>query len=233
MREKPILFSAPMVLAILAGRKTQTRRIAGHTAIDHSAGAADIEMDEKTFGLPNHEFFQWAHGEPGPSFFCPYGQPGDRLWVRETWQGFRQVCVESDEWEEMESPKDRHHAPYQPVFKADGENFPAKWFPSIHMPRAFSRILLEITGVRVERLQAISERDAMGEGITAETIEIEQGDYPHDEIGFCADPKNEDEIYRETAKKAFECLWEAINGAGSWAENPWVWVVEFKRVKPA
>lgn len=221
MKERPILFSALMVQAIIAGRKTQTRRIVGHSSVDHSFGAADIVMDEKTFGLSNHEYFQWRDGEPGPSFFCPYGNPGDQLWVRENFiaLGYWQCSVEKktgkQEWHFVDETK-RHSVNHG--YEADGIHAELcrdrktvglhRWLrPSIFMPRDVSRIQLEITGVRVERLHDISETDAIAEGC-----------------------KSRPSLF--TAKKDYESLWKSINGDKSWTDNPWVWVVEFKVVQP-
>lgn len=202
MKEKPILFSAPMVRAILDGRKTQTRLVVKKAIPDESF----INAPYNGFAFVG----QFNGGTYTVPFLCPYGQPGDRLWVRETWQGFRQVCVEYDEWEPMDSPKDRHNnQPYEPVYRADGKSQPDKWFPAIHMPRLFSRITLEITKVRVERLHGISRGDAMAEG--------------------CPFPNMAD---GDSPRTWFAELWQSINGPDSWAANPWVWVIEFKRIKP-
>lgn len=200
MKERPILFSAPMVLAILAGTKTQTRRIVkpqGST-MDHP----EILPDGKTPGWRTN--VRHAHG---PSTICtsPYGVPGDRLWVRETVHRVPPIYGEKD----------------SAVYAADGAyatldrwGWKAQYLPSIHMPRGLSRITLEVTGVRVERLQDISERDAKAEGC-----------HP---VPFCEMLRSG----REHAEK-FASLWDSINAdRASWASNPWVWVVEFKRVKP-
>lgn len=146
---------------------------------------------------------------------CPYGQPGDWLWVRETWAG---PLADADEWDETNDPGELEN-PRFCEYAADGgpkpeylnadENMVCRWTSSIHMPRWASRITLEITGVRVERLQGISRGDAMAEGC------------PFPNMAKGGDPCG---WYAE--------LWESINGPGSWAANPWVWVIEFKRVKP-
>ena len=187
MKERPILFSGQMVRAILDGRKTQTRRIVKNATgpfWNHS-GYRIVMRDGFTFwethgGIPN---------EYGPAFACPYGKPGDRLWVRETWA--------PAEWPPTGPPA---------VYRADEGMFASRWKPSIHMPRWASRINLEVVSVRVERLQDISEEDALAEGITL----VERGTSPVDQ---------------------FNKLWESINGPGSWEANPWVWVVEFKRIE--
>jgi len=133
---------------------------------------------------------------------------------------FHQTSYEYDEWEEAESPKDRHERHYEPVYKADKENFPNKWFPAIHMPRAFSRIYLEITNIRVQRLQDIRSKDAECEGV--------------EKLGQClwrdylgTEPDN----YINPVA-SFASLWVSINGEQSWNDNPFVWVVEFKRLAP-
>lgn len=188
MKERPILFSAPMVRAILEGRKTQTRRI----------------MKPQPVALTDdHTHKAWQNcGDPRAQR-CPYGQPGDRLWVRETW-GVLHDCYlkDADEptwWRADFSKRDE-----------EGQIMP-RWRPSIYMPKTRSRITLEITGVRVERLKDISEEDAKAEGARPWLHPL----HPNGE--------NRRHIY------GFSALWESINGLDSWAANPWVWVVEFKR----
>lgn len=184
MTERPILFSAPMVRAILDGVKTQTRRV--------------VKFPDRPMKYKYSESDWMIDGEPiGRS---PYGKPGDRLWVRETFSEFDtlngMVC-----WYKAESddPDYWHNV---------------TWRPSIHMPRRLSRITLEIVAVRVERLHDISEADAIAEGTAGG-----HGSIPG--YGYSATPI---EHYRH--------LWESLNGHGSWAANPWVWVIEFKRVTP-
>ncbi len=195
MRERPILFSAPMVRAILNGTKTQTRRVVKIKS-PKSVSLHDYSVDGVRVGP------------------CPYGQPGDRLWVRETWaHGTHAMAAERD-----------GDGPF--VYAAtdrEDRRLGDRWRPSIHMPRAASRITLEITGVRVERLQDISDNDALAEGVAQAVRErlpkIQQcGEY--DVID--ADPVDE---YRE--------LWESINGPASWESNPWVWVVSFQPIDAA
>lgn len=195
MRERPILFSGPMVRALLAGTKTQTRRIVK----PQPAGA-------------------WA--APGKTS-CPYGQPGDRLWVRETWARNQVMPIE-------------HRAPGEFIYGAELNEsglrrYAATWKPSIHMPRAACRLVLEITGVRVERLHQISEADAIAEGIPEESAPCERcGDCGWLCIG--GEPQECDAPgCGDGAIDGYRALWEQINGAGSWAANPWVWVVEFRR----
>jgi len=183
MTDRPILFSGAMVRALLAGTKTQTRRVVKKsecwpisavraTMLESRGSAMAVDAQSRTYG---------------PEIKCPYGQPGDRLWVRETWHDASSAL---------------HSCA---LYRADGgEIYGGKWAPSIHMPRWASRITLEITSVRVERLQDISEADAIAEG-----------------------------VYTDPASPAYDAyaqLWDEINGPGSWAANPWVWVLEFRRL---
>ena len=213
MKERPILFSAPMVRAILAGTKTQTRRaVKPHKAfvewgVKGPGDAYDATVDDAGQG-----FFLVAgdHGYAGP-VPCPYGQPGDRLWVRECWARDDEDASlmyradvglggDADEWE-------RGRLDGVPRYR---------WRPSIHMPRWASRITLEVTGVRVERLNDISGPDAAAEGIQFRAL------------GAGVPLKGN--IWKQNIEK-FRALWESINGAGSWDANPWVWVVEFKMLR--
>jgi len=218
MTERPILFSAPMVRALLAGTKTQTRRV---VKPQFAADAEPAEMgatNERGHQISGHSGVWWcdAEGNPEKSVRCPYGQPGDRLWVRETFQRFTddgEIIYKAD----------------PAAFKAMNELkrdgcLEARWRPSIHMPRWASRILLEVTAVRVERLQDISRGDAMAEGIQP----LIGSDGPN----YWTVCVNDVNINAPTAQDCFGMLWGYINGADSWAANPWVWVVEFKRVQP-
>lgn len=219
IKERPILFSAPMVRAILDGRKSQTRRVVNRL---RKFGSISGPLTE--FGKSDTQGYDWHFRDKGMRWhdidearlldLCPHGKIGDRLWVRETWQGYQRTSYEYDEWEAAESIKDVTEGGFLSfVYKADGENYPDKWFPSIHMPRIASRILLEITDVRVERLQDISEDDAIAEGVS--NTESFKG------IGV------DDEMAN---RYAYRELWQSINGQGSWDINPWVWVIEFKRI---
>lgn len=198
-KEHPILFSAPMVRAILEGRKTQTRRIA------KEFDGKDVDAIIRRF--PNQQG-------------CPYGQPGDRLWVRETvWiprpRTRHDMLEVADTWPKC-------------IYSADTDAIEIEWMkehrwkqrPSIHMPRWASRITLEVTRVRVERLKDISAEDAIAEGVNPS--------YRH----IAPDCIAAAELQCKAARDAFRDLWESINGAGSWSANPWVWVVEFKRITP-
>lgn len=200
MKERPILFSTPMVQAIMEGRKTMTRRILkkqeqGESFKNCSSHLANGFLYSNGVAISN----QWK---------CPYGKPGDRLWVKET-SCFVMLDHAHDLLEGMKS---------QTVYKASvhhdwmdyaKEKYGYKWTPSIFMPRSASRITLEITNIRVERLNEITKEDAIKEGI----------------IPFQSNAQYGEEIM-------FEILWKGINGKGSWDANPWVWVIEFERIKP-
>lgn len=199
-RERPILFSAPMIRALLAGKKTQTRRLVKPAIPDR--------WRQVPWVPPN--VCAWTGSPDGaePSDMSielrrnPFGVPGDRLWVRETFWASK---------------------PENVIYRADGdpdtfEHEPTRWSPSIHMPRRASRIDLEVTGVRVERLQDISERDILAEGVTV-AIAAERTGTPRSDIS--------------TLHHAWALCWDSINGdRATWASNPWVWVVSFKRVRP-
>lgn len=194
IKERPILFSGPMVRAILDGRKTQTRRI-----VKWSGSWAVDEFQYPLWPSAEDEF-----GEQ-QDIPCKYGKPGDRLWVRETYAHVS-MCGHFNHL----------HGNREWIYGATDECCVAKWTPSIHMIRAASRITLEITGVRVERLQEISEADAIAEGCVAGDGKPENG-FPT-EAEF-------------PAVASYADLWNSINGPDSWAANPFVWVVEFRRVE--
>ncbi len=234
MKERPILFNTLMVNAILEGRKTQTRRVLKvqpPLTDKNIMPLYTMEPEPKVTEVTMHEVMD--NGMPFPSSLsrhnCPYGKIGDHLWVRETFRLF-----DSDECPHADFPCG---CPSwgTPLYRAshdcgDGE----KWTPSIHMPRSASRILLEITNIRVERLQDISEGDADSEGvepiIIQDNIAIEGG-WTKADRQMWKGYKNKDRAYRDTAKDSFTSLWQEINGSDSWAVNPWVWVVEFKVVQ--
>ncbi|WP_434697102.1 hypothetical protein [Pseudomonas aeruginosa] len=222
-RERPILFNDQMVRAILEGRKTVTRRVVTPQP-DFLGSMVDPNTPFKTLDAGLHA-----------RITCPYGQPGDRLWVRETWTdvnmcGAPALAYRADEdiRDLMEEPgflddrgafnyDDPRVKPY-PFACWYAELDQARWRPSIHMPRWASRILLEVTAVRVERLQDISDPGALAEGVELEG----EGVCWAGAAGTASD----------SPVDSFRLLWELINGAGSWNANPWVWVVEFKRVAP-
>ena len=209
MKTRPILFNPPMVRALLDGSKTQTRRpfSARMLSLMEAAGLA---------GVVSHFTTQATLASNDLSYvrdFCTYGKPGDLLWVREAFSGPH--CMEASKGRAALPPRKWPHDSAL-WYWADGNPSEGDWTrprPSIHMPRWASRITLEIVSVRVERLQDISEADAEAEG-----------------IDFLRHTPDVDETL--TAKQLYDALWESINGAGSWAENPWVWCVEFKAVKP-
>ncbi len=240
---RPILFSAPMVRALLDGTKTQTRRLMVGPGAHKGSKFADtkqwsrIEADGTWIGwYPGFStqekadaFTQRAY--KGGGVQCPYGVAGDRLWVRETWQhadwtedGMPWIRYAADgavrfieghkvpeSWGERLT--DRWADLSDPANVAiDGKAADRKWRPSIFMPPWASRITLEITEVRVQRLQDISEADAEAEGIQ-----------------FLREHPDSDETL--TAHQLYKVIWEHINGAGSWGANPWVWALTFKRVE--
>ena len=214
MKERPILFSAPMVRAILSGSKSQTRRV-----VKPQPTEGGLEWATACGG----DFAAWQdplllldeHSEDGGPCQrkCPYGRIGEKLWVRETWMDLLGTGIER---KTGDHGRYAYAADTPPGSYGDDQRkaYGLKWRPSIHMPRAASRITLEVTGVRVERLQDISEADALEEGIT-------YNDLPNNGL----DPRR--------ARTWYHRLWESINGPGSWEANPWVWVVEFKRLEGA
>lgn len=206
-KERGVLFSGPMVRSIKLDLKWQTRRVV---------------KPQPTCGEPYYEKYCSLHGAlPVP---CPYGKPGDRLWVRETWQQVirRRVTSEEAWWpgrQEWPGIGSRPHSPsklnaehHVIIYRADGEmpgGFPERWRPSIFMPRWASRFTLEITEVRVQRLHEISEEDAIAEG--------------------CG-PEWAVEARVPPGKQGFAHLWSCINGLESWEANPWVWAITFTKL---
>lgn len=199
MKERSILFTGTNVRSILEGRKTHTRRIVKDTGL--------YAVDKKIHGIDTAKRELKALATQ-----CPYGKPGDRLWVRETFRFF-DSSVECSCYDDCKCASLNG----KPVYRADGD-LDSIWKPSIYMPRAASRITLEIVSVRVERLQDITEEDAKAEGVTIG----EDRSYSHAEHGLAYTPH----------RMAYTILWESINGVGSWDLNPLVWVIEFRRVKP-
>ena len=196
-KEHPILFSASMVRALLDGSKTQTRRVV----------------------KPAHlKFFDQSAGEMLGSWNArplPYGQPGDQLWVRET---FKPIYPQDPSYNNGKPIEYDYAATYKTGDRlGDSLGIKPKWKPSIFMPRAASRLTLRITGLRVERLQDISEADALAEGLEQEAVE---------QLLQLAEAMNQREP--SPCREIYKVLWEKINGSNSWAENPWVWVIEFK-----
>ncbi|PHX42295.1 hypothetical protein AO284_33470 [Pseudomonas sp. NZIPFR-PS2] len=241
IKERPILFSAPMVRAILEGRKTVTRRaIKVQPHIDASGN----------FCVGSSNYGQDGYGKPVTKHFvngcCPYGKPGERLWVRETFIDLRGTGVEHRPDPDGPLQRYAYAADCRPGSHSDEarKDFGLKYKPSIHMPRAASRILLEITDVRVERLQDISEEQAQAEGCFFTDYGrkcghtgsgwTEVGDCPAPEAhhplrnGWMWDKTSSPNECLGTATWAFANLWQKTGG--DWGANPWVWVVEFKRV---
>jgi len=208
MKERPILFSAPMVRAILEGRKTMTRRVVKPVPSDVWGHGVITDTRSTKFGKfcvhMRGEFCGDVHVE------CPYGTPGDRLWVRETFGYPEQNHENGIVYRATDSSWD----------DASTKNTKTIiWKPSIFMPRRESRITLDVTAVRVERLQEITEEDAIAEGVE---IIPDAGVCYKDYTGRC--------VCKECAVYSFWSLWEKINGRESLDANPWVWVVGFKRV---
>lgn len=199
--EQPILLSSPTIRSIFEGRQTQIRRLVKPQPSSMFTSFGELQDDPK-FGFGFHD---------GERYWkCPYGRPGDRLWVKETF-AFGVSTKSSlaykatSEWQDFEGG-----TPYN---ESDIE-----WKPAVYMKRQDSRIFLEITGVRVERLHDISEEDAKASGI--EYISGQWKNYT-DPAVVCQRPI-----------ASFRTLWESVKGHGSWEKNPWVWVIEFKRIKP-
>lgn len=221
MKERPILFSAPMVRALLAGTKTQTRRIVKPQPFSVALVASGNHLFDYRTDL--NDYSRVVPMDKAVTL-CPYGAPGDRLWVRETWA----VSHALDHLKPREVPKGSGL-----VYYAATENLGGLLKrPSIFMPRWACRITLEVTGVRVERLQAISEGDAIAEGVewnkcpTHQTQQSVDAQAMARRIGMAAHYEAEIDY-----PGGYRLLWESINGPASWDANPWVWVVEFKRVE--
>lgn len=231
VKERPILFSAPMVRAILDGRKTQTRRIV--------KPQPDMTLKGEPYWNVGGLRTSWI-GRTEPHWgnnplMCKYGSVGDRLWVRETWARVNSECgpgfaykADSEFIQPEFDGKDFGAGPsfnyekypgnycmwYTDLVGGADASEGYRWTPSIHMPRWASRITLEIIGMRVERAHQITNADVLAEGISQSRIDKwRKWLHPNDVHGH-----------------AFGELWDCINGKGSWSENPWVWVVEFKKV---
>ncbi|ASM31540.1 TPA: hypothetical protein ACKQDC_001373 [Serratia marcescens] len=216
MKERPVIFNGEMVRAILDGRKTQTRRAISDRhlhLIDVASQVGECYPLESGIDHANSQSYYREH--------CPFGRVGDRLWVRETWadvnhdghpaiayradDGLRFIGEDDGEEEDPNLEKYWFAQWYADLISGAEGN----WRPSIHMPRWASRITLEITAVRVERLNDIGVDDAKAEGVKA---------------GVC--PGHEHMMHQV----AFSELWQSIYGEESWRANPWVWVIEFRRV---
>ncbi|HCM6826874.1 MULTISPECIES: ASCH domain-containing protein [Klebsiella pneumoniae complex] len=214
MTDRGMIFNAEMVRAILDGRKTQTRRPIKWKQTRFT------EIGEREDGSK----WPWSEdAERACDFWhpCPFGAVGDRIWVRETFCPVDDTQYGGEKWVDYRATP-RYEASHPAGWDSAPNDAEAlKWRPSIHMPRWASRILLEITDVRVERLNAISEEDATAEGVPPAGSLLP--DYP----GTFLTPKGD----FATAKVAFQRLWESIYGEESWKANGWVWVISFKRVE--
>ncbi|MHC7600689.1 hypothetical protein ACYA1N_24815 [Klebsiella pneumoniae] len=240
MKERGMIFNGEMVRAILDGRKTQTRRPVKFPVLDKNLGC-ELAGNELAGELSAGNYLNSA-----------FGKPGDRIWVRETWGVVSHAFSEDGliiDWVPDRPATAIHEMLFgngyysgYAIYAVDGdftwgdddgyEDGRSCWKPSIHMPRAASRILLEITDVRVERLNAISPEDAESEGLERTNFtgfgdEPGLPSYPEPDVYF--DPLKKQ--WKEYPPEAFAGLWESIYGEGSWQANPWVWVIEFKRVE--
>lgn len=230
MKDTPILMTGEMVRAVLSGRKTQTRRVIDGVNGKMPEGLEEYQVhavrlvDGFLQGIvgDSSDFVQLVHGQgknyQGIPTRCPYGSPGDRLWVKET---FGLI------------PEDGGTYVYRATGPEWGTECGLKWKPSIFMPREASRITLEITDIRVERVQDISEEDARAEGAEREFC-------PEDDDSHLADADERAAGYSPPKSfcAGFKNLWDSINakrdgGIYSWERNPWVWVISFKRIEPA
>lgn len=242
MNEHPVLFSTSMIKAIIEGNKSQTRRVV--KGVDSSV--------EHLLPFARGNTRRMCGHDAGPFIKCPYGVPGDRLWVREAWRPL---------WDDADKPGGlgdcvQYRADMskrKPLLKDigfdDGMKFDEmcdescpepRWRPSIHMPRWASRITLEITGIKVERVKDISEADARAEGVEPNCPDrVTDLTCPSKPCESC-DCRNEYRHYLRgdedfpafSARESFESLWDSINAARGygWDVNPWVWCVSFRRV---
>lgn len=223
MKERPILLNAPMVRAVLDGNKMQTRRVAKLTDAGHIKEPRGYR--------------RWHPADPEARLACPYGQPGDRLWVREAWLPMSfppiickpdTVCYRADKagliWngQAMAIPTEILSRNWGAI----------KWKPSIHMPRWASRILLEIVSVHVERLADISEADAIAEGVdpALDPLHCPVAGTQNHWRNYQAQAGSNWEWSEDSPIKSFQTLWQQLEGPCIWLTNPWVWVIEFKRV---
>lgn len=248
MKERPILFSTPMVEAIQNDRKTQTRRM--------MKPQPDVFEYDGMFAMTDKSA-RWG-AVTNPTYPpCPYGKVGDRLWVREKtrivdWNDEGEVVFQyadgtKSEWRQLYSDEsDYDGEKYMEWWgrycnrleslgaktddygqmSFDGVEFP--WKPSIHMPRSACRIILEITDVLCERLQEISEQDAISEGV--ETFRPVPGGGPAETMYRHYLKENK---WGPSPVHSFQTLWQLINGHDSWAANPWIWAISFKRIQDA
>lgn len=246
MKERPILFQGSMVRALLDGMKTQTRRVCknevygngfhfdGHHILCHNdylpPSALLMDYRKGGFELTTSNVEGWGES-------CPHGLVGDRLWVREAWRVTsklnslpprdippRKCTVFFDAGGSIANQTNGQWDEDRTYSAEDAGDWVGKYRPPMFMPRWASRLTLEITAVRVERLQEISEADAQAEGAAPHVW-----DASHGAAELIDWPSKDD---RNPYRNGYALLWEGINGPGSWAANPWVWVVEFKVVAP-
>ncbi len=221
-RERPILMHARSINGILAGRKTQTRRIIKGPPADWAPIVgiyAPTKVNRAGFECPGPE----TYGASDESYCirCAYGQPGDRLWVRETW--CPATVVASTE-PGREGQKNIYYR--ASVDAVDEKIIKGHWRPSIYMPRAYCRLILEVTSVRAQRVQEISE-----EGVLAEGVESwDEWDAHGQDCQDYYRGATEEDIFT-SPQEAFKQLWNNTNGKDAWKRNDWVWVVKFKRVE--
>lgn len=222
--ERPILFKGPLVRAILEGRKTQTRRVVKGAALEWL-----VEFDPSFVAEPDNGL-------------CPLGQPGDRLWVRETWSAQKNRPLSQGALFYRATDGDTCPGKQMPLNWVERER---RWRPSIHMPRWACRLVLEITDVRVQRLQDISPEDVLAEGVSV-PVDQDTGHFLLDVSSKFAPSKylatTDDNVMVQRGRGGglttalhnhllpahFASLWETINGAGSWDSNPWVWAITFR-----
>jgi len=202
-KSRPMLFKTEMVQAILAGTKTQTRRL--------------LKMPPKK--LEHNSITNAYIGESGREYKCPYGQVGDIIWVRETFQETTFLHVSDENYGYIYKASENGRE-----WEANDESW--KWKPSLFMPKKAARIFLEITDIRAERLNDISEGDAIAEGIGRWTEERMTSKPIRYQI--YQSKKGDDSLYFSNPINSYESLWESINGKGSWENNPYVWVITFK-----
>jgi hypothetical protein len=232
MKERPILFNAEMVQAILSGRKTQTRRIMRDQP---EVIQPEDECGVPGYWIPCHAAKMMVRNDM-MKIACPLGMRGDQLWVREAFRMAKSLDRHSPNVVAELSLNAGYKKPWAPIqLEADGARTgkwtgfdtppavtePGKLRPSLHMPRWASRIDLLITSVRVERLNDINEEDAKAEGVAA----LSHGFWKHYQPGWTQ--------HQLSARGSFVTLWKSIYGDESWQANPWVWVIEFKLITPA
>ncbi|HCI5777223.1 TPA: hypothetical protein NPN96_001465 [Klebsiella quasipneumoniae subsp. quasipneumoniae] len=217
--ERGMIFNGEMVRALLDGRKTQTRRIV--------KGTDSAVKFCKEWNINGEEVFvvlgEKDHTGMNPvlgAISCPFGAVGNRIWVREAFRVHsRATDVATLVYKASERNSWTEQTHRVPVAVCNKPATPEKWTPSLHMPRWASRILLEITDVRVERLNAINEHDAQAEGVA----KLRGGFWKHYQPGWTQ--------HQLSASGSFVTLWKSIYGDESWNSNPWVWVIKCKRIE--